>query len=63
VQHELGGVPSWVLTRKTYFDAKPRLVSGRRPVPDTLLAEAATIRLPGDDVVKRQVLDEKGGGR
>jgi len=63
VQHELGGVPSWVLTRKTYFDAKPRLVSGRRPVPPALLAGAATIRLPGDDVVKRQVLDEKGGGR
>ena len=33
VQHELGGVPSWVLTRKTYFDAKPRLVCGPPPGP------------------------------
>jgi len=63
VQHELGGVPSWVLTRKTYFDAKPRLVSGRRPVPDALQVGAAVVRLPGEETVKRQVLDEKGGGR
>ncbi|MEW5827193.1 MAG: hypothetical protein AB1778_10225 [Candidatus Bipolaricaulota bacterium] len=61
VQHELGGVPSWVLTRQTYFDAKPRLVSGRRPVSDTLLAGAATIRLPGSEAVRRQVTEEKGG--
>ena len=63
VSHELGGVPSWVLTSKTYYDAKPRLVAGRRPVPNDLLAGAATIRLPGEETVKRQVLDEKGGGR
>jgi hypothetical protein len=61
VQHELGGVPSWVLTRKTYLDAKPRLVSGRRPVPAEALAGAAAIRLPGDDTVRLQVTGEKGG--
>jgi hypothetical protein len=59
VQHELGGVPSWVLTRETYFDAKPRLVSGTRPVPDELLRGAETIVLPGDETVKRQVLGEQ----
>jgi len=60
VQHELGGVPSWVLTRDTYFSAKPRLVAGRRPVPEELLDGARTIRLPGDETVRRQVLGEKG---
>lgn len=61
VQHELGGVPSWVLTRKTYFDAKPRLVAGRRPISAELLAGAQTIRLPGEETVRRQVMGEKGG--
>jgi len=61
VQHELGGVPSWVLTRKTYFDAKPRLVAGRRPISAELLAGARTIRLPGEETVRRQVMGEKGG--
>jgi hypothetical protein len=61
VQHELGGVPSWVLTRKTYLEAKPRLVSGRRPVSAEKLAGAAAIRLPGEDAVRLQVTGEKGG--
>jgi hypothetical protein len=63
VQHELGGVPSWVLTREVYYNAKPRLVSGRRPVPDELLEKARTIRLPGEETVKRQVLGEKEAAR
>jgi len=46
VSHELGGVPSWVLTSKTYYEAKPRLVAGRRPVPEALLETAKTIKLP-----------------
>ncbi len=62
VQHELGGVPSWTLTRDTYFKAKPRLVSGRRPVPPELLDRAKTITLPGEETVKAQVLGEKGEG-
>ncbi len=61
VQHELGGVPSWVLTRQTYFDAKPRLVAGRRPVSAAQLAGAAAIRLPGEETVRLQVTGEKGG--
>ena len=46
VQHELGGAPSWVLTRETYFAAKPRLVTGSRPVSDELLASSYPIRKP-----------------
>ena len=60
VPHELGGVPSWVLTRDTYMAAKPRLVAGRRPVPEDLLEGARTITLPGEETVKRQVLGQKG---
>ena len=62
-QHELGGVPSWVLTKDTYIKAKPRLVSGRRPVSDTLLKSAEAILLPGEETVVKQVLGEKGGDR
>jgi len=63
VQHELGGVPSWVLPRDTYFAAKPRLVAGHRPVPDELLEKAETIVLPAQETVVRQVAGEKEGQR
>jgi hypothetical protein len=61
VQHELGGVPSWVLPKGTYYNAKPRLVSGTRPVPDDLLRSAETIVLPEEETVVRQVAGEKEG--
>lgn len=59
VQHELGGVPSWVLPKETYYAAKPRLVSGHRPVPADLLESASTMVLPGEDTVVRQVAGDK----
>lgn len=59
VQHELGGVPSWVLLKDTYYAAKPRLVTGHRPVPDELLHSASTIALPGQEAIVRQVSGEK----
>lgn len=46
IQHELGGAPAWVLTRDTYFKAKPRLVTGSRPVSEELLARSRPIRKP-----------------
>ncbi len=46
VQHELGGAPSWVLTRDTYFRAKERLVTGVRPVSEALLAGSYPLREP-----------------
>ena len=61
IQHELGGVPSWVLPKDTYYAAKPRLVSGSRPVPEDVLRTADTIVLPGEEAVVRQVAGEKEG--
>jgi hypothetical protein len=46
VQHELGGAPSWALSRQTYFAAKSRLVTGTRPVSPELLAGSRPIRPP-----------------
>ncbi len=46
IQHELGGASSYVLTRETYFTAKPRLVAGTRPVSDELLAGSFPIGEP-----------------
>lgn len=57
VQHELGGAPSWVLTRDTYFKAKSRLVSGTRPVPAELLAKSFPIREPDLRVMLTQIED------
>ena len=37
VQHELGGATSYRLSRELYFNSKPRLVVGDRPVPKELL--------------------------
>jgi hypothetical protein len=47
--HELGGVPSWALTRELFDRARDTLVVGRRPVPDELLAKAKAGILPPSD--------------
>lgn len=47
--HELGGVPSWALTRELFDRARSTLVVGRRPVPDDLLAKAMEAILPPSD--------------
>ena len=46
VHHELGGVPTYVLTRKLYDAVKSQKVTGTRPVPPQLLAGAATLKMP-----------------
>ena len=61
VQHELGGVPSWVLPKATYMAAKPRLVAGHRPISDESKKLSATITLPEEATVVRQVAGEKEG--
>jgi hypothetical protein len=49
IQHELGGVPSWALTRELFDKARESLVVGRRPVPQALLENARVeISAPSD---------------
>ncbi len=49
VPHELGGVPSWALTRELFDAARSSLVVGRRPVPPELLDKAMDKILPPSD--------------
>ncbi|MFO7547323.1 MAG: hypothetical protein R6X29_00415 [Acidimicrobiia bacterium] len=49
IPHELGGVPSWALTRELFDRARSSLVVGRRPVPPELLAKAEQAILPPSD--------------
>lgn len=49
VSHELGGVPSYALTRALFDRARSSLVVGRRPVPPDLLAQAQAAILPPTD--------------
>jgi len=39
-QHELGGSPSWRLSREHYMSIRDRMVTGERPVPPDLLETA-----------------------
>lgn len=48
LQHELGGVPTYTLTRDLYFKAKSQKVTGTRPVPDELLKGAEKLRMPAE---------------
>ena len=57
IQHELGGAPSWVLTKDTYFKAKPRLVTGSRPVSEELLANSRPIKKPDLSAMLVQIED------
>ncbi len=46
VWHELGGVPSWALTKAIFDKARDTLVVGRRPVPEKILKKAQAAILP-----------------
>ena len=62
IQHELGGASSYRLTRELYFDSKPRLVVGDRPVPPDLLAKAQEeILIADEDTIREHISDIKGG--
>lgn len=52
IPHELGGVPSWALTRELFDRARETLVVGRRPVPQHLLEKAQAAILPPTDPPK-----------
>ena len=49
VPHELGGVPSYALTRELFERARSKLIVGRRPVPTELMATAEAAILPPSD--------------
>jgi len=49
VPHELGGCPSYSLTRELFEQARGSLIVGRRPVPEALLAKAKAAILPPKD--------------
>ena len=46
IAHELGGVPSWALTKALFDKARSTLVVGRRPVPADELKKAQDKILP-----------------
>jgi hypothetical protein len=69
IPHELGGCPSWALTKELFDRARNTLVVGRRPVPEHLLAKAKAAILPPTDPPKapedllaatRSMLDSTG---
>jgi hypothetical protein len=49
IQHELGGVPSWALTKELFDKARESLVVGRRPVPKEVMDKAKASILPPSD--------------
>lgn len=54
IPHELGGAPSYRLTRELYFASKARLVVGDRPVPEKLLEEAQKEIIVADEAMIRE---------
>ena len=48
VRHELGGVPTYVLTRKLWDAVRDVKCTGSRPVPDAVLASAAKLIMPSE---------------
>jgi len=52
IPHELGGCPSWSLTKELFEKARHSLVVGRRPVPEHLLEKAKAAILPPSDPPK-----------
>ena len=61
VQHELGGATSYKLTRDLYFETKPRLVAGKRPVPKKILDKAlAEIIVADETAIREKICGVKG---
>lgn len=50
LRHELGGVPTFTLTRQLWEAVKPIKCTGTRPVPPELLASAARLVMPEEYV-------------
>ncbi len=50
LRHELGGVPTFTLTRNLWEAVRPAKCTGTRPVPDDLLKSAAKLIMPDEYV-------------
>ena len=48
IRHELGGVPTYILTRALYDAVREQKVTGTRPVDPELLAIADTLKMPDE---------------
>ncbi|HUV08747.1 MAG TPA: hypothetical protein VMX75_13515 [Spirochaetia bacterium] len=46
IRHELGGVPTYVLTKELYNAVRSEKVTGVRPVDPRVLATADELKLP-----------------
>jgi hypothetical protein len=65
-QHELGGAPSYRLTRELYFKARPRMLVGDRPVPQELMDVATReIIVADEDTITEKIcgLNGRGGSK
>ncbi len=61
IPHELGGAPSYRLTRDLYFASKSRLVVGDRPVPGDLMAVAEQeIIVANEAMIREKIAGLKG---
>ncbi len=61
IPHELGGAPSYRLTRELYFKNKDRLVVGDRPVPPELLEVAMREIIVADEqMIREKIAGIKG---
>ncbi len=61
IPHELGGAPSYRLTRELYFATKSRLVVGDRPVPPKLLEVAEReVIVADEDMIREKIAGVKG---
>jgi hypothetical protein len=61
IPHELGGAPSFRLSKELYYATKDRLVVGDRPVPQALMDEAmADIIVVDEKTVAQKICGVKG---
>jgi hypothetical protein len=61
IPHELGGAPSFRLSKELYYATKDRLVVGDRPVPPDLLSKATEEIIVVDEAtVAQKICGVKG---
>jgi len=58
IQHELGGVTTWSLTKENYYKQKSKLVFGSRPVPQDLLESTYNLKPIVPQLLRQKSEDE-----